>query len=83
MWIKRKIKSGGRIILGLFSALGIVGNLVNDVYHHNRKILGTDRDIFKDNPRVQANSKAVQEILERGRAEYIVRTGHDYPQRKR
>lgn len=52
MWIKRKIKSGGRIILGLFSALGIVGNLVNDVYHHNRKILGTDRDIFKDNPRV-------------------------------
>lgn len=65
-------------MLGILCALGIAANLAKDAYNHNQKIYGTERDIFKDNPRVQANKKAVDEIIARHRAEYIQRTGHDY-----
>lgn len=61
--------------LGILSALGIAGNLANDYRRHNQKYYNTERDIFKDNPMVQANRKACDEIIERHRREYEQRTG--------
>jgi hypothetical protein len=63
------------MLLGFLSALGIAGNLANDYKNHNKKVLGTDKDIFKDNPMVQRNAQACEDIYERARREYEARTG--------
>lgn len=63
------------MLLGFLCAIGIMGNLVCDYRNHNKKILGTDKDIFKDNPMDQRNAQACEEIYARARKEYEERTG--------
>ena len=62
------------MLLGFLSALGIAGNLANDYRKHNEKILGTEKDIFKDNPMAQRNAQACEDIYEKARREYETRT---------
>lgn len=66
------------MFLGLLSALVIGGGLVKDKIEQNKPYYGTERDIFRNNSKAQANRKAVDEIIARCRAEYIERTGHDW-----
>ena len=66
------------MFLRLLSVVVLGGGLLKDKIEQNRPYYGTERDIFKDNPRAQANRKAVDEIIAKHRAEYIKRTGHDW-----
>lgn len=56
-------------MFGIFSALGIGLNLVNDARIHNQKYFGTERDIYRNNPEVQRNRKACEDIFETTRLE--------------
>ncbi len=58
--------------------IGIILNLVYERHRHNRKIFGTERDIFRYNSAAQENARKTNEIIEKHRAEYIKRTGHDW-----
>ena len=41
--------------------------LANDFRKHNEKILGTEKDIFKDNPMAQRNAQACEDIYEKAK----------------
>ena len=64
---KKDYFKGGIYMLGILCALGIVACLARDAYRHNRKIYGTERDIFRNNPRIQANRRAIEEIIAKDR----------------
>ncbi len=66
------------MFLEILSALVLGGGLVKDKIEQNRPYYGTERDIFRNNPKAQANREAVDDIIARQRAEYIKRTGHDW-----
>lgn len=65
-------------MLELLSAAILGGRFIKDKIEQNKPYYGTERDIFRNNPQVQANRKAVDEIIAKHRAEYIKRTGHDW-----
>lgn len=66
------------MFLEILSVLVLGGGYVKDKIEQNKPYYGTERDIFRNNPKVQENRKAVDEIIARHRAEYIKRTGHDW-----
>lgn len=66
------------MFLEFLSALVLGGGLVKDKIEQNKPYYGTDRDIFKDNPKVQENRKAVDDIIARAKAEYINKHGHSW-----
>lgn len=66
------------MFLELLSAAVLGGGLIKDKVEQNQKYYGTDRDIFKDNPKVQENRKAVDDIIARAKAEYIKKHGHSW-----
>lgn len=66
------------MIIELICAGIIGGGLLKDKIEQNKPYYGTDRDIFKDNKRVQENRKAVDDIIARQKAEYIKKHGHSW-----
>ena len=66
------------MFLEVLSALILGGGLIKDKVEQNQKYYGTGRDIFKDNPKVQENRKAVDDIVARAKAEYIKKHGHSW-----
>ena len=66
------------MFLEFLSALILGGGLIKDKIEQNEKYYGTERDIFKDNPKAQENRKAVDDIIARQKAEYIKKHGHSW-----
>lgn len=66
------------MILELFNAAIICGGLIKDKIEQNQPYYGTDRDIFRNNPKVQENRKTVDDIIARQKAEYIKKHGHSW-----
>lgn len=66
------------MFLGALSALVLGVGLINDKIEQNKPYYGTERDIFRNNPRVQENRKAVDDIIARQKAEYIKKHGHSW-----
>ena len=66
------------MFLEALGALILGGGLIKDKAEQNQKYYGTDRDIFKDNPKAQENRKAVDDIIARAKAEYIKKHGHSW-----
>lgn len=66
------------MFLEMLSAVVLGGGLIKDKVEQNKKYYGTDRDIFKDNPKAQENEKAVDDIIARAKAEYIKKHGHSW-----
>ncbi|MBE5937146.1 MAG: hypothetical protein E7265_03850 [Lachnospiraceae bacterium] len=66
------------MFLEILSIAVLGGKYVSEKIEQNKPYYGTERDIFRNNPRVQENRKAVDDIIARQRAEYIKRTGHDW-----
>lgn len=59
------------MFMELLSGTVLAGRLINDKIQQNKPYYGTERDIFKNNPRVQENRKAVNDIITKHKAEYI------------
>ena len=51
------------MFIELLSAAVLGSGLINDKIQQNKPYYGTERDIFKNNPRVQENRKAVDDII--------------------
>ena len=66
------------MFMELLSATVLAGGLINDKIQQNKPYYGTERDIFKNNPRVQENRKAVDDIIAKHKAEYIQKHGHSW-----
>lgn len=66
------------MFMELLSATVLAGGLINDKIQQNKPYYGTERDIFKNNPRVQENRKAVDDIIAKHKAEYIKKHGHSW-----
>lgn len=66
------------MFMELLSATVLAGGLINDKIQQNKPYYGTERDIFKNNPRVQENRKAVDDIIAKHKAEYIKKNGHSW-----
>jgi len=49
---------------GILSLFGIGAGLANDARIHNQKYFGTERDVYRNNPRVQANRSNCEEMYE-------------------
>lgn len=48
---------------GLISLIGIGIGLANDAISRNQKYYGTDRDLFRNNPRVQKQQKGTNRLM--------------------
>lgn len=66
------------MFLEVLSALVLGGGLIKDKMEQNQPYYGTDKDIFKNNSKVQENRKAVDEIIAKAKAEYIKEHGHSW-----
>ena len=66
------------MFMELLSATVLAGGLINDKIQQNKPYYGTERDIFGNNPRVQENRKAVDDIIAKHKAEYIQKHGHSW-----
>lgn len=66
------------MFLELLSAAVLGGGLVKDKIEQNKPYYGTERDRFRNNPKVQENRKAVDDIVARAKAEYIQKHGHSW-----
>ena len=66
------------MFMELLSATVLAGGLINDKIQQNKPYYGTERDIFKNNPRVQENRKAVNDIITKHKAEYIQKHGYSW-----
>ena len=66
------------MVLEVLSALVLGSGLAKDKIEQNKKYYGTERDAFRNNPRVQENRKAVDDIIARAKAEYIQKHGHSW-----
>ncbi len=48
----------------MLAILGLIGiGLVNDALNYNQKYYGTERDVFRNNPRVQKHEKGVDRLM--------------------
>lgn len=66
------------MFLEALSALILAGGLIKDKIEQNKPYYGTEKDIFRNNPKVQENRKAVDDIIARQKAEYIKKHGHSW-----
>ena len=66
------------MFMELLSATVLAGGLINDKIQQNKPYYGTERDIFRNNPRAQENRKAVDDIIAKHKAEYIKKHGHSW-----
>lgn len=66
------------MFIELLSAAVLGSGLINDKIQQNKPYYGTERDIFRNNPRVQENRKAVDDIIAKHKAEYIKKHGHSW-----
>ena len=66
------------MFLEALSALILAGGLIKDKIEQNKLYYGTEKDIFRNNPKVQENRKAVDDIIARQKAEYIKKHGHSW-----
>lgn len=66
------------MFLEALSALILAGGLIKDKIEQNKPYYGTERDIFRNNPKVQKNRKVVDDIIARQKAEYIKKHGHSW-----
>ena len=66
------------MFLETLSALVLGSGLVKDKIEQNQTYYGTEKDKWKDNPKVQENRKAVDDIIARTKAEYIEKHGHSW-----
>lgn len=66
------------MFMELLSGTVLAGRLINDKIQQNKPYYGTERDIFKNNPRVQENRKAVNDIITKHKAEYIQKHGYSW-----
>ena len=48
---------------GLISLIGIGIGLANDAISRNQKYYGTDRELFRNNPRVQKQQKGTNRLM--------------------
>ena len=62
-------------MLGLLSVLGIGIGLAKDACERNKPYYGTERDIFRNNPRALEQRRRTEEICNKVRREYEERTG--------
>ena len=58
------------------TVLGI--GLTKDKIEQKKPYYGTEKDKWKDNPKVQENRKAVDDIIAKHKAEYIKKNGHSW-----
>lgn len=66
------------MFLELLSVAVLGGKYIGEKMEQNKPYYGTERDIFRNNPRVQENTKAVDDIIARQKAEYIKKHGHSW-----
>lgn len=65
------------MFLEALSALVLGSGIIKDKIEQNKPYYGTDRDIFRNNPKAQENRKAVDDIIAKQKAEYI-KNGHSW-----
>lgn len=64
---------------GLISLLGVGIGLANDAIEQNRPYYGTNRDMFKNNPRQQQIRKDAQDVVNKKRREWEEEHGRPCP----
>lgn len=66
------------MFLEALSAAILGSGIIKDKIEQNKPYYGTDRDIFRNNPKAQENRKAVDDIIAKQKAEYIKKHGHSW-----
>ena len=62
-----------------FLCLAVIGGgLVKDAIEQNQPYYGTERELFRNNPKAQENQRNVDEIIARAKAEYIKKHGNSW-----